>query len=78
MAAWRIIGAVEQVEVIAKSRGIRELRRLKKVYGGKNWRKKKGVASIAFGSTGKVMLAEIHWYEAHGVGPVERKIKRLL
>jgi hypothetical protein len=78
MAAWRIIGEVGSVETIARGRGIRELRRLKKVYGGKNWRKKKGVANIAFGATGKVMPAEIHWYEAHGVGPVERKIKRLL
>jgi hypothetical protein len=76
--AWRIIGDIQSVETIAKGRGIRELRRLRKVYGGRNWRKKKGIANIAFGPTGKVIAAEIHWYEAHGVGQVERKIKRLL
>jgi hypothetical protein len=45
---------------------------------GRNWRKRKGIANIAFGATGKVIPAEIHWYEAHGIGRVEVKIKRLL
>jgi hypothetical protein len=78
MAAWRIVGELQSVETIAQGRGIRELRRLKKIYGGKNWRKRTGVGHIAFGATGKVIPAEIHWYEAHGVGRVEWKIKRLL
>jgi len=78
MANWRIIGEILDTETIASGRGIRELRRLKKAYGGRNWRKKKGTANVAFGATGKVIAAEIHWYEAHGVGRVEWKIKRLL
>jgi hypothetical protein len=78
VVSWRIIGELESVETIARGRGIRELRRLKKVYGGKNWRKRTGVGNIALGATGKVIPAEIHWYEAHGVGRVEWKIKRLL
>jgi hypothetical protein len=69
-----IVGAIVDVETIAFGRGIRELRRLEKAYGKGRWRKKKGIARIrlADGST-----AEVHWYEAHGVGRKEAKIKRL-
>jgi hypothetical protein len=78
MQRWRIIGPIDAIETIAKGRGIRELRRLTRVYGGKNWRKKKGLCQIAMSPTGKVLDAEIHWYEAHGVGRVEWKIKKWL
>ncbi len=65
------------VETIAKGRGIRELRRLERSYGRGTWLKKKGLARVRFDS-GVVLNAEIHWYEAHGIGKVEHKIKRYL
>jgi hypothetical protein len=64
------------VETIAWGRGIRERLRLEKLYGKGNWRKRKGVARIQLGD-GSIHTAEIHWYEAHGIGRKEPKIKRL-
>lgn len=74
---FEIIGGILEVEVIARGRGIRELARLKRVYGGTSWRKLKGVAHIRL-PNGQLRLAEIHWYEAHGVGKREFKRKRYL
>jgi hypothetical protein len=74
---WQLVGAILQVETIASGRGIRELKRLEKSYGKGRWRKKKGIARIRF-SDGSTHAAEIHWYEAHGFGRKEAKIKRLL
>jgi hypothetical protein len=73
---FEIVGAILQLETIAIGRGIRELKRLEKTYGKGRWRKRKGVASIRF-ADGNVHTAEIHFYEAHGVGRKEAKIKRL-
>ena len=78
MRSWiRIIGAIRDVEVIALGRGIRELRRLRKAYGGIRWRKLKGVATVEL-ADGRVLLAEVHWYEAHGVGRREMKLKQIV
>jgi len=74
---FEIVGEITQVEVIAKGRGIRRLRILRKLYGGERWRKMKGIAPIMLAS-GSVTRAEVYWYEAHGVGKVGWKIKRLL
>lgn len=73
---FEIVGAVLQLETIAVGRGIRELKRLEKVYGKGRWRKKKGIARIRF-ADGSVHTAEVHFYEAHGIGRKEAKIKRL-
>jgi hypothetical protein len=75
--AFAIIGPISQIETIASGEHIRELRRLRKHYGGRRWRKRKGIAMIRL-ATGEVLSAEIHWYECHGVGRVEEKIKRIL
>jgi hypothetical protein len=64
------------VETIARGRGIREPARLRRAYGWRNWRKKKGFAQVRL--AGKLMRAEVHWYEAHGIGAVECKIKTFL
>ena len=72
-----IVGVVLNVETIARGRGIRELRRLRKAYGAGLWRKLKGVAKVRL-PDGTVRTAEVHWYEAHGIGRKEFKIKRLL
>lgn len=70
------MGAIREMEIIATGRGIRELARLRRRYGGRRWRKCKGVATVQFGN-GSVREAEVHWYEAHGIGRTELKIKRL-
>jgi hypothetical protein len=66
-----------RIEVIAKSRSVQRLRSLVKRYGGKNWRKMKGIATIKT-LAGSIRWAELHWYEAHGVGRKGWKIKRFL
>lgn len=64
------------IETIASGHSIREVKRLKKTYGIGHWKKKKGTAIIKVGrNSGK---AELHWYEAHGIGKKEFKIKKLL
>jgi hypothetical protein len=72
-----IVGAITAIETIAEGSGIRERPRLEKIYGKGNWKKKKGLADVRL-SHGETVRAEIHWYEAHGIGKVEHKIKRLL
>jgi hypothetical protein len=64
-------------EVIARGVGIRELGELRAMYGGSNWRKCKGEAIIGL-PNGRTRRAELHWYEAHGVGSVRMKRKRYL
>jgi hypothetical protein len=73
---FEILGDVYDVEVIAVGRSIRELARLRRAYGSAHWRKLKGMALVRF-PDGTTSPAELHWYEAHGVGRRELKIKRL-
>ena len=70
---FRILGRISHTETIAQGSGIRELSRLRRVYGPGNWRKRKGTARIQL-DNGDIRLAELHWYEAHGIG--RREIKR--
>ena len=72
-----IIGKISEVETVAKGPGIRDLTRLQKIYGHGIWRKMKGIARIRL-RTGRIRLAELHWYEAHGIGRKEFKRKRYL
>jgi hypothetical protein len=72
-----IIGDISDVEVIAKGQGIRDLARIRKKYGPGNWRKLKGRAAVRM-EDGSIHQAEIHWYEAHGVGRKRFKIKQIL
>lgn len=74
---FRVVGEISAVEVIAVGRAIRELPRLRKVYGPGRWRKLKGMATVRL-EDGTVALAEVHWYEAHGIGRQEIKVKALL
>lgn len=74
---FEIIGELAEIETIAVGSAIRELRRLRKIYGPGRWRKRKGIARVRF-ADGTICFAEIHWYEAHGKGIEERKIKRIL
>ena len=74
---FEILSGPADVEIIAVGSAIRELPRLKKVYGKGRWRKLKGVALIRL-DNGTSARAEVHWYEAHGVGKKEFKVKRFL
>ena len=74
---FEIVGELSVVETIATGSGIRELDRLRKRYGRGRWRKRKGIARVRL-SDGEIMLAELHWYEATGIGKREFKIKRYL
>lgn len=72
-----VVGEIANVETIAQGSGIRELSLLRKQYGLGNWRKKKGVAQVRL-PDGSTAMAEVHWYEAHGIGKVKFKVKEWL
>jgi len=72
---FEIIGEITEIEVIAIGNTIRDLARLKKNYGLGRWRKLKGIAMVRL-SNGRIRRAELHWYEAHGIGKREIKRKR--
>jgi hypothetical protein len=72
---FEILEQISESETIAVDKSIRELKRLTKAYGDGRWRKMKGIFIIRFQS-GNVCRAEIHWYEAHGKGKKELKIKQ--
>jgi hypothetical protein len=74
---FKIQGDIREVEMIASGRGIRRLKFLRRRHGAERWRKLKGTATVLLAS-GSVRVAEVHWYEAHGVGRVGVKIKRFI
>jgi len=77
VAVFEVVGDITNIQVIATGRGIRRLRNLRKRHGGRRWRKLKGDATVRL-ANGSLRRAEIHWYEAHGVGKRGLKIKRFL
>lgn len=77
MSEFELIGEIADVELIARGTGIQDLPRLNRQYGKGNWRKLKGYALIRL-SNGRERRAELHWYEAHGIGRREIKRKRYL
>jgi len=74
---FRILGDIEAAATIASGSGIREIARLRKRYGRGRWRKRKGYAEVRL-NDGTIADAELHWYEATGIGRREFKIKRFL
>ncbi|MGI9066762.1 MAG: hypothetical protein ACR2HX_10200 [Pyrinomonadaceae bacterium] len=72
---FEIISLITEIKPIAVGSNIRDLARLKKMYGKGRWRKLKGVAHVRLRS-GRIRVAELHWYEAHGIG--RKEIKRKL
>ena len=74
---FEIIDKIENVKTVAVDGRIRDIMRLRKQYGPGRWRKLKGVAKVRLQS-GKICHAEVHWYEAHGIGRKKLKIKHLL
>ena len=73
----KLVGQIADVQTIAVGRRIREHGRLRRMYGIGRWRKQKGVARVQL-PNGLVRWAEVHWYEAHGIGRRELKVKRLI
>jgi hypothetical protein len=71
---FEIVGEMTQIETIARGSSVRDRARLRRQYGRGRWRKRKGVAYVRL-IDGSVRLAEIHWYEAHGTGKREFKLK---
>ena len=74
---FELVGDITQIETFATGKAIRDLSRLRRIYGKGRWRKRKGVALIRLRS-GTIRKAELHWYEAHGIGRKEIKRKRYL
>ncbi len=71
---FEIVSEITDIETIAAGTGVRDRARLRKQYGRGRWRKLKGVARVRLKS-GRIRLAEVHWYEAHGIGRREFKLK---
>ena len=74
---FEIIGDITNIEVVAVRYSIRDIARLRRLYGYGRWRKLKGIATIRLWN-GMIRKAEVHWYEAHGIGKKEMKRKRYL
>ena len=74
---FELLGEIENVEVIAEGPRVRIKRFLRRTYGGRRWRKMKGQALVLL-PDGRIRRAEIHWYEAHGIGRKGFKISRLV
>ena len=74
---FEIIGEIEEIETMAIGGSIRDIMRLQKQFGRGRWRKLKGLAKVRLQS-GQIRNAELHWYEAHGIGKKKMKIKRFL
>jgi hypothetical protein len=77
MESFDIVGDIGEIEILAVGNAIREIGRLRKQYGDSRWRKLKGIAMIRL-ANGRIRRAEIHWYEAQGIGKKEFKRKRYL
>ena len=74
---FEILGEIIDIETIAVGNSIREVARLRKIYGAGRWRRLKGIATVRLPDT-TICKAEVHWYQAHGIGKKEIKIKRIL
>lgn len=74
---FKIVGEIEKIETIAVGNRIREIESLRDRFGRGRWRKLKGIAHVKL-QNGRIRLAELHWYEAHGIGKRKIKIKTFL
>lgn len=74
---FEIVGDIEGIDTIAVGGRIRDIMRIRRKFGPGRWRKLKGVTRVRLGN-GTTRLAEVHWYEAHGIGRKNMKIKRFL
>ncbi|MEJ2747310.1 MAG: hypothetical protein P8183_05285 [Anaerolineae bacterium] len=77
MSEFEILGEIDHIEIIASGRGVHIRHHLERTYGAGRWRKMKGVATVRL-VNGTICEAEIHWFEAHGIGRKDFKIKRVI
>jgi hypothetical protein len=77
MTEFEILGEIRYTETIASGQGVHIRRHLERVYGPGRWRKMKGVATVRL-VDGTICEVEIHWFEAHGIGRKDFKIKRVI
>ena len=73
---FTLLGRLSDIETIAIGSKIRDLLRLRKQYGKGRWLKRKGFGNVRL-VNGTIHVAELHWYEAAGIGKKEMKVKRL-
>ena len=74
---FEILSDITEITKIAVGSSIRDITKLRRKYGSGRWRKLKGVATIRL-RNGRIRVAELHWYEAHGIGRKDMKRKRYL
>ena len=74
---FEILGEIRDIETIATGRGVHIRRHLERTYGRGRWRKMKGIATVQL-ADGTICEAEIHWFEAHGIGRKDFKIKSVI
>jgi hypothetical protein len=74
---FELIGKITDIETIATGGSIRDIARLRRMYGAGRWRKLKGRGTVRL-PDGAICEAELHWYEAHGIGRKELKVKDIL
>ena len=74
---FEIVGEITRIEIIAIGRSIRDIKRLRRQYGAGRWRKLKGIARVRLLDLSEWSV-ELHWYEAHGIGRRDMRIKRFL
>ena len=74
---FEVLGPIKDIEVMATGSGIRVLSHLRKAYGRGRWRTLKGIATVRL-PNGTLRKVELHWYEAHGIGKRDMKIKHYL
>lgn len=77
MPPFELLSAIANIEVIARGKGVRIRSHLWRIYGHGKWRKLKGTATVRM-ADGTVCIAELHWYEAHGIGKRDMRVKRAL
>ena len=77
MESIEIIGKITNIEIIAKGTSIHDIKRLRKQRGKGRWRKLKGIATVKFPDD-EIELCEVHWYEVHGIGKKDMKVKYYL
>ena len=74
---FEIVGQIKSVARIASGPSVRVQALLRRAYGPGRWRKLKGIATVRL-QNGDLRHVELHWYEAHGVGRRDFKIKRYI
>ena len=74
---FKILGEISDIETIATGRSLYIRRYLERTYGKGRWRKMKGIATVQL-ADGTICKAQIHWFEAHGIGRKDFKIKRMI